>query len=315
MKLFFTTVHCLYFPFFLFSSHNSYIDYYNVTNLAEWHYDNADYEKAEKLFTSAFQLDLSPKWKDIILLCKIYNSQGKKRKKIYPMLIKKLKESGGLKFKLSPYLEEQGFTLSSKQKIMIDSYLLDTTSAQYIEYSLLNERIERMHFLDQKSRSIHSFNDSLFIDEIGLFIKSKEAIKVVDSLNFAVLLDLFLTRKLSDYEIQNYKFGTILLHLESRFFELQWFLYDMLKKGNLDPGDFARTADRAHMALELCPPFMAYRINLKDLACLTREKILENRKSIGLSLNYVRSSWSYYLSPSHSFKKPFDQDFDDAKTK
>jgi hypothetical protein len=219
-----------------------------------------------------------------------------------------VKVSGGLKFKLSHYLEEQGISLSSRQKIIVDSYTLDTTSAKYIEYSLLNDRIERMHYLDQLSRRKHNYNDSIYIDEIQMYVSTKRAIKTVDSLNSIALKDLFLHKNLAEHEINNYKFSTLILHLDEAFFELQWFLVDMLLKGNLDPCDFAMSSDRAHCKVGLCPQFFTPSSNLdadSKSQCMDREKIFANREKIGLSNYYVKPSFYYYISPTSPFKKSF----------
>lgn len=289
----------------------NYIPYYQITNEAEWNYDQGNFGIAEKQLILAFDMDLTPKWKDVLLYVKILNRKPK-RKEIYKTLLNQLQAKGGTTFKISEYLKKEKIKLSKSQYFHLDQYVLDSNSTIQKHLKFLNSCIDSMHYFDQEIRNKQRNNiDSVYIENKFLYIL--DAQEYIDSLNAQKLLSLFQNHELADFEIMNYKLSILLTHLDSRFFRLKSYLLLMLKNGNLDPFDFAVANDRAMNKIGKCSDYFSYLPSIENLDCLNLDKIKTSRNEIGLSIHYFRPSFNFYISINSMMKYPLEPYFNNFK--
>jgi hypothetical protein len=260
----------------------NYIPYYQITNEAEWNYDQGKFGSAAKLLTLAFDMDLTPKWKDVLLYVKIVNRKPN-RNLIYKTLLNQLQAKGGTSFKISEYLKREKIKLSKTQYLDLDQYVLDSNSTAQKHLKFLNSCIDSMHYFDQQIRNKQRNNiDSVYIEDENKFLSILDAQEYIDSLNAQKLLSLFQNHELANFEIVNYKLSILLTHLDSRFFLLKSHLLLMLKNGNLDPFDFAVANDRAVNKIGNCSEYFSYLPSIENLDCLNLDKIKNSREKIGL---------------------------------
>jgi hypothetical protein len=288
-------------------SFSNYIPYYMIVNEAEWLYDQGKYDQAEDLFLKAFKIDVTPKWKDILIYVKILDKK-KDNKNIFNVLEKQLISTGGVNFNISEYLKKEKIILSKTQYHDLDKYVLDSNSTKQKQLKFLNSCIDSMHYLDQDIRmKILNNVKSETIENNHLNISDAE--DNIDSLNAQKLLSLFQNNDLANYEIINYKFQILLIHLDENFSILKDYLLLMLKNGNLDPFEYASTYDRSIQRIGICSKYFSYVPNLKDKSCIDFNTILKNREEIGLSKYYYRSSFAFYISVNNMMKYPLEEYF------
>lgn len=288
-------------------SFSNYIPYYIIVNEAEWLYDQGKYDQAEDLFLKAFKIDVTPKWKDILIYVKILDKK-KDNKNIFNILEKQLISTGGVNFNISEYLKKEKIILSKTQYHDLDKYVLDSNSTKQKQLKFLNSCIDSMHYLDQDIRmKILNNVKSETIENNHLNISDAE--DNIDSLNAQKLLSLFQNNDLANYEIINYKFQILLIHLDENFSILKDYLLLMLKNGNLDPFEYASTYDRSIQRIGICSKYFSYVPNLKDKSCIDFNTILKNREEIGLSKYYYRSSFAFYISVNNMMKYPLEEYF------
>jgi hypothetical protein len=276
-------------------------------NEAEWLYDQGKYDQAEDLFLKAFKIDVTPKWKDILIYVKILDKK-KDNKNIFNVLEKQLISTGGVNFNISEYLKKEKIILSKTQYHELDKYVLDSNSTKQKQLKFLNSCIDSMHYLDQDFRKkILNNVKNETIENNHLNISDAE--DNIDSLNAQKLLSLFQNNDLANYEIINYKFQILLIHLDENFSILKDYLLLMLKNGNLDPFEYASTFDRSIQRIGICSKYFSYVPNLKDKSCIDFNTILKNREEIGLSKYYYRSSFAFYISVNNMMKYPLEEYF------
>lgn len=294
---------------------SNYIPYYNITNEAEWMYDQGKYDKAEELFLKAFKMNVIPKWKDILIYVKILN-QKKDKKTIFNVLEKQLISTGGVNFNISEYLKKEKIKLSKTQYLELDKHILDSNSAIQKHHKFLNNCIDSMHYLDQyiRKKQRNDF-DKVYIENENKFLNILDAEDYIDSLNAQKLLSLFQNNELANFEIINYKLSILLTHLDSRFFKLKSYLFLMLKNGNLDPFDYAVSNDRAINKRGECSEYFSYLPSIENRDCLSYQDITRNRMEIGLSIYYFRPSFAFYISENNMMKYPLEDYFKAFKVK
>jgi hypothetical protein len=291
----------------------NYIPYYQITNEAEWNYDQGKFGIAEKQLTLAFDMDLTPKWKDVLLYVKILNRKPN-RNLIYKTLLNQLQAKGGTSFKISEYLKREKIKLSKTQYLDLDHYVLDSNSTTQKHLKFLNNCIDSMHYFDQEIRNKQRNNiDSVYIENENKFLSILDAQEYIDSLNAQKLLSLFQNHELANFEIVNYKLSILLTHLDSRFFQLKSHLLLMLKNGNLDPFDFAVANDRAVNKIGNCSEYFSYLPSIENLDCLNLDKIKISREKIGLSTHYFRPSFNFYINVNNMMKYPLEPYFNNFK--
>lgn len=301
----------LYFLFLVFATQIhaqiNYIDYYKITNEAEYHFDQQSFDVAENLLLKAFDLPLTPKWKDVILLTQIFDKNEEKKKLIFPLLLQQLKATGGTEFKMSTYLKHIEIHLSDKDYEQLDACTTDTNSERYKTISALNNSVNELHKRDQKYRNLLELNKEVYFEELNITVSAEQAVFLADSINFSELKSLFVNQNLSDYFLNNYKLDILILHLTRRFFDLEYHILDMVKKGNFAPFCYAQAKDRALSSAGMCPQFMAYTFYFKKAQCIDKDEVIRNRRQIGLSPYYFMGSFHYYLSPENKLKISLDQ--------
>lgn len=288
-------------------SFSNYIPYYIIVNEAEWLYDQGKYDQAEDLFLKAFKIDVTPKWKDILIYVKILDKK-KDNKNIFNVLEKQLISTGGVNFNISEYLKKEKIILSKTQYHDLDKYVLDSNSTKQKQLKFLNSCIDSMHYLDQDIR-MKILNNVKSETIENNHLKISDAEDNIDSLNAQKLLSLFQNNDLANYEIINYKFQILLIHLDENFSILKDYLLLMLKNGNLDPFEYASTYDRSIQRIGICSKYFSYVPNLKDKSCIDFNTILKNREEIGLSKYYYRSSFAFYISVNNMMKYPLEEYF------
>lgn len=289
----------------LFGQRN-YIPYYNITAEAEWHYDNGRFDQAEVLFVQAFkQIDL-PKTKDVWLYAIILAKKGEKNK-VYRLLKTHIRKIGGVSRRIDPYLKDSNIDLSDKQIAKINSFLMDTTSIEYLDEMKTISILDSMMDVDQLSKKKDAGYDSIWwvSGNDSVFVERKKIIQKVDSLNYLAIVDLIENGKLKNNRFLGSNFSLLLLHMRTdRFVNIEPQLFDLVQTGILDPWDFASAKDRKYTENGDCIIYYAYTYTTDDLTCISYDEILKNRKSIGLSTYYRRPSFNFYIRPGRMMKTP-----------
>lgn len=285
---------------------DNYIPYLNLTNKAEWLYDQGEYTESKRIFEEAFQLVEKIKYKDILVYSKIL-SQKNEQKKIYKLLKKHLKQIGGSTFPISSDLKRMGIPLSDKRMKKLDKFL-DTTSASYHTELELSKQFEKLCDLDGLVRMKDRGADSIWwvSENDSSYVSRYQQMLEVDSLNYLSLLELL--PKVKSLRLSEFYLSRLLIHMNFKHFSsIENQLLAFVQDGILDPWVFARSKDRAYANKVDCPIFFTHIFDFKDLTCTPLEKIKENRKSIGLSVYYSRPSFSFYITPGRMMKEDFDE--------
>lgn len=285
---------------------DNYIPYLNLTNKAEWLYDQGKYTESKRIFEEAFQLVEKIKYKDILIYSKIL-SQENEQKKIYRFLKKHLKQIGGLTFPISSDLKRMGIPLSDKRMKKLDDFL-DTSSASYHTELELSKQFEKLCDLDRLVRMKDRGADSIWwvSENDSSYVSRYQQMIEVDSLNYISLLELL--PKVKSLRLSEFYLSRLLIHMNfNHFSSIENQLLAFVQDGILDPWVFARSKDRAYANKVDCPIFFTHIFDFKDLTCTPLEKIKENRKSIGLSVYYSRPSFSFYITPGRMMKEDFDE--------
>lgn len=289
----------------LFGQRN-YIPYYNITAEAEWHYDNGRFDQAEVLFVQAFkQIDL-PKTKDVWLYAIILSKKGEKNK-VYRLLKTHIRKIGGVSRRIDPYLKDSKIELSDKQIAKINSFLIDTTSIEYLDEMKTISSLDSMGQADQLCRKKDAGYDSIWwvSGNDSVFVERKNIIQEVDSLNYLTIVDLIENGKLKNNRFLGSNFSLLLIHMRTdRFVNIEPQLFELVQTGILDPWDFASAKDCAYTASGDCIIYFAHTYLAHDLTCISYDEILKNRKSIGLSTYYRRPSFNFYIRPGRMMKTP-----------
>ena|SRR5690554_675205 len=285
---------------------DNYIPYLNLTNRAEWLYDQGEYTESKRIFEEAFQLVEKIKYKDILVYSKIL-SQKNEQKKIYKLLKKHLKQIGGSTFPISSDLKRMGIPLSDKRLKKLDKFL-DTTSASYQTELELSKQFEKLCDLDRLVRMKDRGADSIWwaSENDSSYVSRYQQMLEVDSLNYIRLLELL--PKVKSLRLSEFYLSRLLIHMNyNHFSSIENQLLRFVQDGILDPWVFARSKDRAYASKVDCPIFFTHVFDFKDLTCTPLEKVKENRKSIGLSIYYSRPSFSFYIPPGKMMKEPLDE--------
>jgi hypothetical protein len=271
-----------------------FIEYNNTVNKAEWLYDNGQFVDAKNEFDLAFEEVEIPKTKDIFIYVLILKGL-KQENKIYRILKIHLKNIEGVDKKITPYLEKEGICMNDFQSKKLNSILLDTTSLgyRYKQYQL--STIDRLYNNDQNIRM-----------KFGEGLANKHDLEVIANLNTAKILEMFEEDNLLLNDRLDHRFYTLLIHMTLKnFSRINSYLLLMLDNGNLEPWYYACAWDRSHFGAGECLKYFAYIIDNDNLNCIEYEKILENRKQIGLSIFYSRPSFRFYVPVNRMMKKPF----------
>jgi|GEM_PF-5090762 len=292
----------------LFGQRN-YIPYYNISAEAEWHYDNGRFDQAEVLFEQAFkQIDL-PKTKDVWLYAIILSKKGEKNK-VYRLLKTHFRKIGGVSRRIDPYLKDSNIELSDKQIAKINSFIIDTTSIEYMDEMKTISILDSMVEVDQLSKKKDAGYDSIWwvTGNDSVFVERKKIIQDVDSLNYLAIVDLIENGKLKKNRFVGANFSLLLLHMRTdRFVNIEPQLFELVKTGILDPWDFASAKDRKYTENGDCIIYYAYTYTADDLTCISYDEILNNRRSIGLSAYYRRPSFNFYIRPGRMMKTPMKE--------
>lgn len=304
--------HVIFLFLFIFSKittcyADNYIPYLNLTNKAEWLYDQGEILEAKECFEDAFKLVTKIRYKDVWLYSKILSQQNK-QKKIYRLLKRYLKQNGGTLQPISLDLKRGGIVLSEKRLRELDKYTVDTTSDQYQSELDLSNQLKKLYELDVLVRSKNSWKDSIWwiSENDSSYVSRYQQMIEVDSLNYIKLLELL--PKVENLRLSEFYLARLLLHMHyDHFVSIENQLLEFVKDGVLDPWVFARSKDRAYSSKVDCPIFFVYVYDFKNIACTSLEKIKENRSSIGLSVYYRRPSFRFYIRPRSMMKDPIEE--------
>lgn len=289
---------------------DNYIPYLNLTNEAEWLYDQERYEDSKKTFELAFKLVERAKYKDVLLYSKILSKENK-QEKIYELLKNHLKQTGGLTFRISTDLERLDITLSEKRLQELDQYV-DTSSVHYQAELALSNELEKLCDLDQLVRSKNEWKDSIWwvTGNDSTYVSRHQQMLEVDSLNYIKMNELMLEYlpKVENLIMSEFYLSRLLIHMNYKHFtSIENHLFELVKRGLLDPWVFARSKDRSYASQIDCPIYFTHIYDFEIIYCTPLAKIKENRRSIGLSTYYRRPSFSYYITPGRMMKEPFDE--------
>lgn len=295
------------FPKDVLSQDSTYIEYYNLTNEAERHYDQNNLFVSEKYFDSAFTKVNRANIKDVWLYCSILN-QTTREKKARKFLIKYLKYNG-VWFKKELFvriLSNYGFSNKpGKNKKLLNE--LKSPSQVFGEHTCeICSKLDSMHVLDQKYRLLrkeHVDTVEMTINNELEFIKIEEAISLIDSSNSKFLKQLINSKELeyAGHLCPNNLYH-LLLHMNGKeFYECRDVLFQYVRSGQLNPWDYACVYDRHQLISDSCTKFFAYPL-VDDLSCTTYKEIIQNRRTIGLSTFYTRQSWGHYIKPGTMMK-------------
>ncbi|MCC7454062.1 MAG: hypothetical protein IT222_07845 [Crocinitomix sp.] len=296
-----------FFCSFIGNSKN-YIPYYNLTNKAEWFYDNQEFDSAKFYFEQAFKMEVKKKTKDVWIYIKILNAEGKSHK-IYKILKDHLNEIGGGLEPVSKYLKKDGIVMKDKQYAKLDAIMRDSTLAFWQEEKEIYRILEEMDVKDNWIRkgSEHKLSDTILHPTTHKQITIKEMMIEVDSLNYLEFKRLFEEFHLADHEIDGAVLSNLLLHQTRHFFQLEENYTKMLMNGNVDPWIYASSFDRALSHKNGQHRYFAYPYNAQDLKCIYYEEVIKNRLSIGLSIYYSRPSFRFHIRVGRMMKVPFKQ--------
>lgn len=292
----------------LVGNSKNYIPYYNLTNKAEWFYDNQEFDSAKFYFEQAFEMEVKKKTKDVWIYIKILNAEGKSHK-IYKILKDHLNEIGGGLEPVSKYLLEDGIVLKDKQNAKLDRILRDSTLAFWQEEKEIYRILEEMEKKDIWIRkgSEHKLSDTILHPTTHKYATIREIMIEVDSSNYLEFKRLFEEFHLSDHEIDGAVFSGLLLHQGIYMLELDHLYLKMLMNGNLDPWIYASSFDRALSHKNGQHRYFAYLFDAKDLKCISYDEVIKNRLSIGLSIYYYRPSFRFHIRVGRMMKEPFKQ--------
>ena len=284
---------------------DNYIPYLNLTNKAEWLYDQGKYKESKKCFEDAFKLVKKIKYKDLMVYCKILSQQDQ-QKKIYILLKNHLKQIGGSTFPISSDIKNSDNALSDKRLKKLDNYL-DTTSINYQTELELSNQFERLCELDRSVRMKDRGKDSIWwvSENDSIYVSRYQKMVEIDSLNYIKILELL--PKINKLRLSEFYLSRLLIHMNyEHFSSIENQLLEFVKVGILDPWVFARSKDRAYASQADCPIFFTHIYDYENIDCIPLEEIKENRRSIGLSTYYNRPSFSFYIRPGSMMKDPFD---------
>lgn len=290
----------------------NYIPYYNLTNEAEWHYDNNRNDSAKFYFEKAFQLDLTPKTKDIWIYGLILNKEGATNK-VFRLLKNHMIEIGGADKPITPYLNKAGIQLNKKQKKKLDKLRLDTSSEFHKEHLNILAIIDSMYLKDTLSRKIASKANYQGVVYSPFHKQKMDAASLLnwaDSSNAESFKFLFEAHHFIEHDVSGAKLSVIMIHLNSHFQELYDDFFNKLKHGTLDPYDFASIADRSSISRGECLKYLAYPWGIEDSNCISFSQIKENRRLIGLSTHYRRPSYLFHIPVGKMMKVPLQEYFE-----
>lgn len=287
---------------------DNYIPYLNLTNKAEWLYDQGKFTEAKTTFEEAFELVEKIKHKDVLVYCKIL-SQENKQEEVYSFLKSYLIKTSGYLLPISSDLERLEITLSEKRLNDLDKNV-DTTSVRYQAEVELSNELEKLVDLDLLVRIKNREKDSIWwvSGKDSNYVSRYQQMLVIDSLNYVKLLELMpkFLPKVENLIMSEFSLSKLLIHMNyDRFVSIEDQLFELVKKGMLDPWVFARSKDRAYATQIDCPIYFTYPYGFDKTFCVSLKEIEEKRKSIGLSPYYRRPSFSYYLRPGRMMKEPF----------
>lgn len=286
---------------------DNYIPYLNLTNKAEWLYDQGRYLEAKECFEDAFKLVNKIKYKDVLVYSKILSQQNE-QKKIYRLLKNQLKQIGGSMYPISFELKRLDIILSDKSLRKLDKYTADSSSIQYKSELELSKQFERLCELDRLVRNKDREEDSIWwvSENDSVYVNRYLKMLEVDSLNYIKMLELL--PKVKNLRLSEFYLSRLLIHMDyEHFVSIENELFKLVKDGVLDPWIFARSKDRAYASKIDCPIFFTHVYDFKDIECTPLEKIKENRRSIGLSTYYNRPSFSFYIRPGAMMKDHLDE--------
>jgi len=294
-----------------------YIEYYNLVAEAEWRYDNSEFDQAEALYLEAFDLEITPKWKDCKLYGKILENKDQ-QKKAFKFLKRHLKKSGGSYYDITKDLK-WSFLFSDKQVAKLNDIKIDTLSKEYKETIELNSILDRLCQEDQKIRNAvdhlgDEFSDSvIWVSNGDTTIENKfDLSQTITNFNDSILTSLIFSGQLLNCDrINNVDISLLLLHMPYEHFRnIEIDLLSMIDNGILDPFHFACAKDRKYTENGDCISYFAYLITGEGLLdCISYEDMLLNRKDIGLSPYYRRTSTTRHISVNKQMKFPMKEYF------
>jgi len=305
----------LLFLFPLASLGQGYIDYYNNVSEAEWLFDNKKFHEAESILKRSFKLVETAKNRDLWLYLTILKTNNK-HGKAFRCLKKHIKSIGGTFFSLRPYLIKKEFEFSEKQFNKLDRIKLDTTKTEYVESMKFNLVLNSLVEQDQKIRlAANKLGDS-FSDSV-LWITNSDTTIVnrldysfkISEYNDSILKDLLLSRKLIYAKYINHiDLRLLLLHMNyENFIEIESELIEMIDQGNMEPYDYACAKDRKYTENGDCIIYFAYTLTADNFSCIDIEQVFENRKKIGLTTFYTRTSMRRHIKVNSQMKYPLTE--------
>jgi hypothetical protein len=210
-----------FFCSFIGNSKN-YIPYYNLTNKAEWFYDNQEFDSAKFYFEQAFEMEVQKKSKDVWIYIRILNAEGKSHK-IFKILKDHLNEIGGGGEPVSEYLLKDGIVLKDKQNAKLDAIMRDSTLAFWQEEKEIYRILEEMEVSDQWIRKLMdgNYDDTMMHPTTNKNITFDQMLIEVDSLNYVQFKRLFEEFHLADHEIDGAVISGLILHQTRHFFQLE----------------------------------------------------------------------------------------------
>ena len=290
-----------------------FIKYYHFTSRAEWHYDNNRFDSVLCELDSAFRLVEKPKMKDVYLYSLVLAKKGK-TKRASRFLVYQIKKRGGISWDIANYAGRDNINFTKHQLSKIDRYKPDTLSSQRLKNVRTRDVVDSLFFVDQSIRLKPWGFDSVwwYRGTDSVYVNKWKKRREIDSLNAVEIKNLIRDHGLIQNDlISDAYFGILLLHMDyDDFAQIEEELIQMIDYGNLDPWSYARAKDRKCNASGNCFKYFAYTIGADDLTCIDYDRILENRKEIGLSIYYSRGSFRWFIAVNQMMKYPLRAYYD-----
>ncbi len=278
--------------FFNFCSYSqSYIDYFNLVNQAEYYTNNKEYKQAISIYRQAFKEEPPILGKDLYLLAKCYAALGFSEKAIYflkksalyigsypslfiqrdSIIFKKCfkyKAFNKIVFKLDKIERKRFLALEKNTKI---NKIRDT-----VDYFVKEDQFYRMHPKKELYRADTTKGDA------KQFFKEWE---LHDSMLYEQFIDYVKNNGYPDYNtIGTDIASTILLHFSWEQYEKSKLIfYEELKAGRILPFHYASMIDRKEYQFMKACKYYIFNGYCKEG---DYKKIIKDRLAIGMSIFY-----------------------------
>lgn len=304
----------LFFLCFNFSFSQDYIEYYNICNEAEYLFDNDRFPEAEAKYKEAFELVEVAKSKDVLLCmrCMIWDER---RTEAYQLYYDHLLNSKALdKFSMD-WLRTFNIYFTGHQEYELSQLQPDTLSNEYVFGNRVDSLLVELVKVDQKLRLSTGKLGRRHEDSI-YWVEGSDSTLVNSSVKYAEITD-FVDSSLIElinsgwidtaFQYSQVDFGLLLIHMDHDHFKLiEVQLMDLIRKGKMEPWQFARVVDRIYGSEGECPPYLVY-TSRDFIYCNSLEQVKGYRRQIGLTTYYTDASvFRHIRLTKSSMKRPLD---------